>query len=439
MAAACAMLPCDAAGVAAAAHRLRAGGARGLVAFPTETVYGLGGSALCAEAVAAIFAVKGRPSTDPLIVHAADASSALALLCVRASSAAPRALFNLFFARGAVHARAPFFPFLAHRRQPACGARGGAVLRALALAFWPGPLTLVDAPAPGARLAPAVCGGSGRVGVRVPAHALARALLAAAAVPVAAPSANRFGHVSPTCAAHVVADLGAADIAVLDDAPGGGGCAVGIESTVVAVEAAAGAGAAPQLTVYRRGGVSAAQLRAALDAAGCADVALVHRAPAAAPSPSPSPGTALTHYAPDLATFLVARVAGAAGAAALDDAARTPCARAAVLDFGGLLRPLAAPPAAVLAYRDLSPAGDPAEAAAALFAALRWAEALPGADAVLLADPASVAPAPPRARATAPRADPGAAAVAGAVDADALRDRLFRAASGRVVGAVRQG
>jgi hypothetical protein len=361
--------------------------------------------------------------------------------------------FNLFFARGAVYARAPLFPFLAHRRQPACGARGGAVLRALALAFWPGPLTLVDAPAPGARLAPAVCGGSGRVGVRVPAHALARALLAAAAVPVAAPSANRFGHVSPTCAAHVVADLGAADIAVLQDAPAGGGCAVGIESTVVAVEAAA-AGAAPQLAVYRRGGVSAAQLRAALDAAGCADVAVVHRARADAAAgggagggggaPAPSPGTALTHYAPDLATFLVARLAaGAAGAAAatLDDGARTPCARAVVLDFGGLLRPLAAPPSSVLAYRDLSPAGDAAEAAAALFAALRWAEALPGADAVLLADPASVpATASAQAAARAPaRAEPGAAAVAGVVDADALRDRLFRAASGRVVGAVLRG
>ena len=78
-----ALLPCDSAGVASAAQRLRAGGARGLVAFPTETVYGLGGSARCAAAVAAIFAVKGRPSTDPLIVHTADAASALALLCVR--------------------------------------------------------------------------------------------------------------------------------------------------------------------------------------------------------------------------------------------------------------------------------------------------------------------------------------------------------------------
>ena len=173
----------DPAVIAAAAARLRAGE---LVAFPTETVYGLGANALDAAAVARIYAAKGRPAWNPVIAHVANADAARTL----------------------------------SRAWPATAA-------CLAAAFWPGPLTLV---VPKADVVPDVAtAGLDAVAVRVPDHPVALALLAAAGVPVAAPSANRFTQVSPTTAAHVVRSLGDRVPLVLD----GGACAVGIESTVV--------------------------------------------------------------------------------------------------------------------------------------------------------------------------------------------------------------
>ena len=181
-----------------AAAALRAGT---LVAFPTETVYGLGAHAFDAAAIANVFAFKGRPASDPLIVHVPTAAAAEKLI----------------------------------ELDPA----GLALMRQLMADFWPGPLTLV-APACAA-LPPAVTAGSGFVGVRCPAHPRANELLVAAGVPVAAPSANRFGHVSPTRAEHVMDDLGEHPILVLrpgaradgaDGADGGDACCdVGIEST----------------------------------------------------------------------------------------------------------------------------------------------------------------------------------------------------------------
>lgn len=171
-----------------AADRLAAGG---LVAFPTETVYGLGARADDDQAVARVFAAKGRPSDHPLIVHVLDAEVAGAF----AAALSPRAL-------------------------------------RLMKAFWPGPLTVIVTRRAG--MAGAAAGGAATVGLRCPSHPVARALLAAAAkrgVPgVAAPSANRFGRVSPTCAAHVVDEFGPA-LPVLD----GGACDVGVESTIVDV------------------------------------------------------------------------------------------------------------------------------------------------------------------------------------------------------------
>ena len=169
--------------MAQAAERLRAGG---LVAFPTETVYGLGANALDAEAVARIYAAKGRPAWNPVIVHVATRDAARAV----------------------------------SRAWPASAER-------LAEAFWPGPLTLV---VPKAAHVPALTtAGLDAVAVRVPDHPVALALLAAADVPMAAPSANRFTQVSPTTAAHVERSLGDRVPLILD----GGPCAVGIESTVV--------------------------------------------------------------------------------------------------------------------------------------------------------------------------------------------------------------
>jgi L-threonylcarbamoyladenylate synthase len=173
--------------IEAAARALRGGG---LVAFPTETVYGLGADATNARAVAAVFEAKGRPRFNPLIVHVATLEAAAAL---------------------------------GHLTEAAAQ---------LARAFWPGPLTLVLAKRDGCPVADLATAGLDTVAVRVPAHPVAQALLQAAQVPIVAPSANRSGHVSPTAAEHVAADFAAAGdpVAVILD---GGTATIGLESTVV--------------------------------------------------------------------------------------------------------------------------------------------------------------------------------------------------------------
>lgn len=177
------VLAADQAGVSEAARLLRAGR---LVAFPTETVYGLGAHALNPAAVAGIFAAKGRPANDPLIVHLADAD----MLKVVARELSPQVAL-------------------------------------LAERFWPGPLTLI---VPKTSAVPAsVTAGLDNVAVRVPAHPVARALLRQAGVPVAAPSANLFSRPSPTRAEHVLEDLQGRIDAVLD----GGATSIGLESTIV--------------------------------------------------------------------------------------------------------------------------------------------------------------------------------------------------------------
>lgn len=224
----------DRAAIAAAAELLRAGG---LVAFPTETVYGLGADARSEDAVRAIFAAKGRPADNPLIVHVAD-TAALGRVAAAVTPLAAR----------------------------------------LAERFWPGPLTLVLQAAPDV---PAVTtGGLATVAVRVPDHPVALALLRAARVPVAAPSANRSGRPSPTTAAHVLTDLGERGVGVVLD---GGACAIGIESTVVDAR-----GDAP--VILREGAVPREALTGAATASG---------------SPS-SPGTRHRHYAPSYPVEVVA-------------------------------------------------------------------------------------------------------------------------------------
>jgi L-threonylcarbamoyladenylate synthase len=185
------VLPPDNAGIARAAQVLREGG---LVAVPTETVYGLAARADSAEAVAAIYRAKGRPDFNPLIVHVADMAMAERL-----------AVFD---------ARA----------------------RDLAARFWPGPLTLVLPLRDGAPIAPAVTAGLPTIALRMPAHPAMRALLAQTGLALAAPSANRSGGVSPTEPAHVVASLGGKVGLVLD----GGRCETGLESTIVALREGGG-------------------------------------------------------------------------------------------------------------------------------------------------------------------------------------------------------
>lgn len=198
-----------------AAGLIRAGG---LVAFPTETVYGLGADALDAAATAAIFTAKARALNDPLIVHV-DAPDLDAL-----------------GARGVIG------PLTARQRQRA---------RRLIDAFWPGPLTLVLPR--GARVPATVTAGGDSVAVRMPRHPIALALIAAAGTPIAAPSANRFGHVSPTTAAHVRADLDGRIDLILD----GGPTDIGVESTVVDLREDA-----PRL--LRPGGAAREDIEAAL-------------------------------------------------------------------------------------------------------------------------------------------------------------------------------
>ena len=218
--------------VARAVDALRAGE---LVAFPTETVYGLGADAANVEAVRRLYAVKGRPADHPVIVHIAHASQLDELARDVPDDA-----------------------------------------QLLAGAFWPGPLTIVVRSDP-ARVVPAVTGGRDTVGLRVPAHPLALELLTAFGGGVAAPSANRFGRVSPTTAAHVYADLGTDVRVVLD----GGPCRVGVESTIVDVT-----GAEP--AILRVGGVSRAEIEAVIGRACAVRTA----------GETAAPGTLDSHYAP---------------------------------------------------------------------------------------------------------------------------------------------
>lgn len=270
------LLSGDRDGVRAAADLIRAGS---LVAFPTETVYGLGADAGNGAAVARIFEAKGRPRFNPLIVHLPDLAAA------RAIAALP---------------------------EPA---------QALAEAFWPGPLTLVVPLKPDSALSPLVTAGLGTVALRVPAHPLARALLWAAGRPVAAPSANPSGRISPTTADHVKAGLGGRIAAVLD----GGPTSVGVESTIVGFD--------PGPVLLRPGGLPAEAIETALGAP------LAQPATGATPN---APGQLASHYAPR---------------AALRLNATAPAPGERLLGFGPVKG----------ATLNLSPTGDLHEAAANLF------------------------------------------------------------------------
>jgi L-threonylcarbamoyladenylate synthase len=271
----------DDAGLSAAADILADGG---LVAFPTETVYGLGGAAMNGQAVARIYEAKGRPSFNPLIVHCADA--AMARDFAGWSDAADN----------------------------------------LASAFWPGPLTMVLPLRAESGLSSLVSAGQPSVALRVPAHPLAQALIARFGGPIAAPSANPSGRISPTTSAHVAAGLSGRIAAILD----GGPCAVGVESTII--------GLTGTPTLLRPGGLP-------LEAIGAALGAPLSRPPLGAEAAPSSPGQLRSHYAP--------------GAAVLPNVT-APAPGQRLLGFG----PVSG------AEMNLSPAGDLTEAAANLFAML---------------------------------------------------------------------
>jgi len=217
----------------------------GTVAFPTETVYGLGANALDASAVAKIFAAKERPQWDPLIVHVCDRAMLKRVADVPASLAAR--------------------------------------VDALAVAFWPGPLTML---LPRHAAVPdAVTADRPRVGVRIPRHTIALALIREAGLPIAAPSANRFGRTSPTTAAHVLEDLDGRIDAVLD----GGATEVGLESTVLDVSEY-------PMVLYRPGAVTVERIAAVAGEVRIYRPSGVENADP--PESLPSPGIGIRHYAP---------------------------------------------------------------------------------------------------------------------------------------------
>ncbi|MDL2327637.1 threonylcarbamoyl-AMP synthase [Ruminococcaceae bacterium OttesenSCG-928-A11] len=297
----------DAAGVAEAAELLRGGQ---VVAIPTETVYGLAASAFDDAAVARIFAAKGRPQDNPLIVHIDD----MAML-------------------------------------PAVVRQVPEAARRLAEAFWPGPLTMV-LPKTEA-IAPRVSAGLDTVGVRMPAHAAARAVISAAGLPLAAPSANLSGGPSPTTAAHVFEDLKGRLPLVLD----GGHSPVGVESTVISLVGTP--------TLLRPGFVTPAELEAVLG--GPVALAAGILAPPAEDLRPASPGMKYRHYAPAASITLVAGTFGQFRAFVAQKAGEGPVAALCFEGEAALL------PVPAVAY---GRAGDDASQAAALFGALRALDSL---------------------------------------------------------------
>jgi L-threonylcarbamoyladenylate synthase len=294
------LIEADAAGVELAARTLVKGG---LVAFPTETVYGLGADATNGQAVARLYAAKGRPAFNPLIAHVADTAAAQALAELDGEAAR------------------------------------------LAQAFWPGPLTLVLRKRPDCPVAELATAGLDSIAVRVPDHPVTRAILAAVRRPVVAPSANRSGHVSPTAAAHVLADLRGRIELIVD----GGPTRMGLESTIVACLEAP--------VLLRPGAVPRAAIERVLGA------------PLAAPAQTAAPlapGQLASHYAPRARLRL--------------NATRVEPGEA-LLAFGPDAPPGAAQAVCTL---NLSPRGDLIEAAANLFAHLR---ALDGAAAAIAVMP----------------------------------------------------
>lgn len=277
-------LSADTAGLDAAAAILQTGGT---VAFPTETVYGLGADARSDLAVARVFAAKGRPQFNPLIVHVADSAAAQSVA---------------------------IFDDRADR---------------LAAAFWPGALTLVLPLRPGAGISALVTAGLATIAVRVPAHPVAQALLGAFGGPVAAPSANPSGRISPTTAAHVQIGLAGRIDAVVD----GGACGVGVESTIVGLVGAA--------SLLRAGGIPTEAIE------DCLGHPLLRMADGPTPS---APGQLASHYAPR-------------GLLRLN--ATGPLPGEVLLGFGP-----------VVATLNLSLSGDLTEAAAHLFGHLHQLDAL---------------------------------------------------------------
>lgn len=340
-----------------------------LVAFPTETVYGLGCHALNESAIQKVFSAKERPLTDPLIVHVLSTLDAQDLWAASHDSIEGRAL------------------------------------QTLADKFWPGPLTLVAKAA--SHVPSIVMANTGHVACRCPSHSIARTLIRAAQVPIAAPSANKFGHVSPTKAQHVHDDLCNEDVWIVDDE--NGICHVGVESTVAKLEWTGETSGT--ITVLRQGAVSANDIAACLQEfeefkdvfTVCVKTKKQNKQDVA----EVSPGQCYRHYSPDIPSFMLSSDWWKNDNVVDQD---TSISTTVVIDFQKKLDSLEKH---ALAYRDLSAAGDSSEAAQAVFETLRWAEQVEGATRIVFPE------------------------IIDSEEADsltlALKDRLQRAASGVVM------
>jgi L-threonylcarbamoyladenylate synthase len=386
----------DEKGIQEAANLLKSGN---MVAFPTETVYGLGANALNEQAVLNIFKAKGRPLTDPLIVHISKPEEAFSLIEVSSGDLNEK-MFNT-----------------------------------LSKSFWPGPLTMIMKAS--SIIPPAITANTGFVGIRCPAHSLARRLIEVSALPIAAPSANRFGHVSPTRAEHVLYDLGEKGVKVIngeslllssasasaslssDDSASASSpsCAFGIESTVVKLD-----GKENRLIIFRQGAITQKQIENVFRKVGLNDVVIEvmkravkmhqaiseenkkeHEDPSrtqgkegegsvvSASVGEVAPGQAVTHYAPDVPCYIIRSLicsdqssSSNSGSSSGIDMMLTEDVLlndVVLIDYGGKYSSLSS---RVLAYRDLSSQNDSSEAARSLFDTLRWAECVDGAKIVLI-------------------------------------------------------
>ena len=441
--------------------RLRAGD---LVAFPTETVYGLGGHALSETACRKIFAAKERPLTDPLIVHVHDPLTALGLWAsTRVNTIAEEETTT-------TQDTSTTQPSVPTNDDDSLEA---SILQYLCDAFWPGPLTIVARAARG-QVPDVVMAGTGFVACRSPRHPVARALLQAAQVPIAAPSANKFGHVSPTTAQHVWDDLQhEASVWILDpdqqSVETANSCdssnpamdtvppapqqqqeqqQVGVESSVVKLEMVPPPDndnhknqlPVARLTMLRQGAISAGQLQDALHQHAATattnnwtmdriEVVAQTQAMLSQHVSAVSPGQTLRHYSPHVPSFLVSAQCQPSRnhdndtddstlSAADQDILQT----AVVIDYG---QALGSWKSVALAYRDLSPSRSATQAAQSIYDTLRWAEQVPGAVRILF--PMLTA------KDDNDEDDEPTKALLGAV-----QDRLTRAASGKVVDQLNQ-
>ena len=361
-------------------HELEACGKRlregHLVSFPTETVYGLGCHAMDETAVGRCFAAKERPLTDPLIVHVTQQDQA----------------FQLWNANENSNERL--------------------ALQALCDEFWPGPLTIVAQAKP--TVPSIVMANTGFVACRSPSHPIARTLIDHAKVPIAAPSANKFGHISPTRAQHVWDDLLHEDVWIVDDTTTSSAtdeqmedqvCNVGVESSVCKVSADG------HITLLRQGAVSVQDIQACLEKANLLEHFRVNTQTKKTTEDhvaTVAPGQTIRHYSPDVPSFMLSE-SKYGSSVPLSPQETDLLSRTVLIDFGGKLSKWKE---SALAYRDLSASGSSAEAATAVFDTLRWAERVQGASQILFPE---LLDTPTDALAM------------------ALKDRLTRAASGEVI------